>query len=209
MQQDPTIMAKLAEVRDAKSGVIESRRALSEGVPQSFLSELCTEGKLVRVGRGQFVVPMDRQDEMTVLAYEKDFVFSHQSALYLHGLLDSPGERHAVTCVEGAVLDPQVSATCDVHYVPRELYDMGRTLGVTKLGNLVPSYDLERSVCDVAAARDELGPDTFLTVVTRYAKDSRFDENKLYEYGDRLQISDDLRNYLEVLMWAQSAGDDY
>lgn len=205
MELDPNILVKLAEVRDANSGIIESQRALSEGVPQAVLSRLCTEGKLVRIGRGQFVIPVDRSDEMTVLANENNFVFSHQSALYLYGLLDSPGERYSVTCAEGSVLDPQIAATCDVHYVPQKVYDMGRTLAATTFDNLVPAYDLERSVCDVAKARDELGPDTFLTVVTRYAQDSRYDENKLYEYGDELGISDDLRNYLSVLMWAQSA----
>lgn len=197
-------MITLAELRDTNNGVIESERAFNAGVTQADLSRLCRDGKLVRIGRGQFVVPMDRQDSMAAIAYDKKMIFSHQSALYLHGIVDSPGARFAVTCIDGPDKDTQLAAQCDAHYVPQDQYELGRTMLETPRGNLVPAYDLERSVCDVAAAKDEVGPDTFLTVMTQYAQDSRYDEQRLYEYGDALGVSDVLRGYLEVLVWARS-----
>lgn len=198
------LMSRLAGIRDANSGVIDADAAAREGISKADLSQLCGEGKLVRVGRGRFVIPKDSGDEMVALAHDKNLVFSHQSALYLHGLLDSPGDRHAVTLLDGTEPDPKVAAKCDVHFVPQTVYDMGRTLVATQLGNLVPAYDLERAVCDVALARDQVGLDTFLTAITRYSQDSRCDETKLYEYGAALNVDSILHQYLDVLRWAQS-----
>lgn len=196
------LMVTLAALREANDGVIEVNQAAERGVTKADLSQLVTEGKLVRVGHGQFVLPKDREDEMATLAYDRKLGFSHQSALYLHGLLDDPGERYSVTYLEGTVPDKQIQATCDVHFAPRGLIDLGRTLVATPLGNLVPSYDLERSVCDVAAAKDSVGSDVFINVITRYAQDSRCDESKLYEYGDLLNVTYILQTYLEVLLWS-------
>ena len=198
------MMAKLAKIREANGGVIEARAAEEQGITNADLSMLCREGKIVRIGRGRFVVPKDKEDEMGKLAYNRKLLYSHQSALYLHGILDSPGEKYSVTFPEGTIPDDKVGAICEVHFVPADVYDLGRTMETTQLGNLVPTYDLERSICDIALAKDEVGQDVFLSAITRYAQDQRFNEAKLYEYSDKLNITYALQSYLEVLKWART-----
>lgn len=199
------LMAKLARIRESNGGVIETKEAEAQGITNADLSMLCSEGKIVRIAKGKYVIPKDKEDDMARMAYNNKLLFSHQSALYLHGILDSPGEKYAVTCVEGTEPDEKIKAMCDVHYVSPEMYELGRTMETTQRGNLVPTYDLERSICDIALARDEVGQDVFLNAITRYAQDTRCNEKQLYEYGDKLNITYVLQCYLEVLMWARTS----
>lgn len=195
------ILAKLAVLRQKNNGVIDIEAAEREGISKAVMSDLCQDGKLVRVARGKYVVPVDREDPFMVLSEADDFLFSHETALRMHGLLDDDGQLPSVTYAVGRKPDPVVRAQTDVHYVPQELYELGRTLAATPAGNLVPAYDMERSICDVAKDRGSIGTDVFIEVITRYAKHPKYNEQKLYEYGDQMNVSYAIKCYLDVLQW--------
>ena len=44
-----------------------------------------------------------------------------------------------------------------MYYIKPELFDLGKTELKTPAGNLVPCYDLERTICDVIRSRNKLG----------------------------------------------------
>lgn len=197
------IMATLAELRQRNDGIIDIDAAEAAGVSKAVMSELLQAGRLVRVGKGKYTVPVDREDPLMLLSEADDFLFSHETALHMHGLLGDYGELPSITYPLGHKPDPVVRAQSDVHYVAPELYDLGRTLVSTPSGNLVPGYDMERSICDVAKARGSVGTDVFIEVITRYVNHPKYNEKKLYEYGDQLNVSYALKCYLDVLLWAR------
>ena len=70
----------------------------------------------------------------------------------------------------------------------------------TPAGNLVPCYDLERTVCDVIRSRNKLGTETFLAALKLYAANPKKDLNKLNSYAKKMRVANILRQYLEVLL---------
>ena len=93
-----------------------------------------------------------------------------------------------------------IKAECKVYYIKPELFDLGKTELKTPAGNLVPCYDLERTVCDVIRSRNKLGTETFLAALKLYAANPKKDLNKLNSYAKKMRVANILRQYLEVLL---------
>lgn len=193
-------LVALALLRADNDGVVDSARAEELGVTRQVLSALCQEGKLVRVGRGQYVIPKDSQDPLESLAHGEQFIFSHQTALNLDGLLPEPPDLPHVTYPEGVAPDPVLRGRCHVHHTKPQFLTLGLLLVETPYGNLVPAYDTERSLCDVAKARGAVGSGVFLGAITRYASNYQHNLPKLYDYGDKMGVSHVLSSYLKVLL---------
>lgn len=77
---------------------------------------------------------------------------------------------------------------------------MGRTTLKTPAGNLVPVYDLERTIYDVIRSRNKLGTETFLSALKLYAANPKKDLNRLNTYAKQMRVANILRQYLEVLL---------
>ena len=87
-----------------------------------------------------------------------------------------------------------------MYYIKPELFELGKTELKTPAGNLVPCYDLERTICDVIRSRNKLGTETFLAALKLYAANPKKDLNKLNSYAKKMRVANVLRQYLEVLL---------
>ena len=47
-----------------------------------------------------------------------------------------------------------IKSECKVYYIQPELFALGKTVLKTHAGNLVPAYDLKRTVCDCVRSRN-------------------------------------------------------
>lgn len=193
-------LISLAKLRADNDGVIETAKAEEMGVTRQVLSILLQEHKLVRVGRGQYVLPKDSEDPLEALAHGEDFIYSHQTALNLDGLLNETPSVPQVTYPKGTTPDPVLKGRCHVYYTEPEHFELGMMLMETPYGNLVPAYDLERSLCDVAQARGTVGSAVFLGAITRYANNTERNLKRLYTYADALGVTHILSSYLKVLL---------
>ena len=91
-------------------------------------------------------------------------------------------------------------AACKIYYIKPELFELGKTFLKTPAGNEVPTYDLERTICDCIRSRSQMGTETFLAALRLYAASPRKDLNKLSSYAKQMRVSNVLRQYLEVLL---------
>ena len=87
-----------------------------------------------------------------------------------------------------------------MYYIKPELFELGKAERPTPAGNLVPCYDLERTICDCVRSRNRLGTETFLAALKAYAADPKKDLNRLNDYATRMRVASVLRRYLEVLL---------
>lgn len=199
-------LAVLAQIRQANNGVIDAEEAAARGVTTATLSRLVMENKLKRVDKGRYILPTAQGDDLLVMArMDKRAIFSHDTALYLHRLIKSRPEEPSITLPTGHKADPVVRAECKIFYIGDQMIGMGATLVPSPQGNLVPSYDLERTICDVARSRGTIGMDIFLDAMVKYADSPKKDLDKLAEYSDRLMVSYVLQCYLEPLLIAKEA----
>lgn len=194
-------MAELNEIVCANGGIIETKVAVQHGVSRAMLSKLCKEGKIHRICKGQYVLPDDIQDELlSISRRSQHVVFSHETALFLHGISDRTPFEHTVTASSGCIPSRAIKSDCKIYYIKQELFDLGKTTLKTPSGNLVPCYDLERTICDIVRSRNKVGTETFLAALKLYVARPDKDLHKLNAYAKKLRVAKILHRYLEVLL---------
>lgn len=148
-----------------------------------MLYKLCKEDKIYRIVKSQYILPDDIQDELLAISNRSEWIiFSHETALYLHGISDRTPFEHTITAPSCCIPSAAIKAECKVYYIKPDLFGLGKTILKTPAGNDVPAYDLERTICDVIRSRNKLGMETFLAALRLYAADSKKDLNKLNSY---------------------------
>ena len=191
----------LAEIAKSNGGIIETKIAIQYGVSKAMLSKLCKEEKIHRIVKGQYIFPEDLQDELLSISKRSNqIIFSHETALFLHGISDRTPFEHTVTAPSGHIPSESIKSECKVYYIKPELFLLGKTYLNTPAGNNVPVYNLERTVCDVIRSRNKIGTETFLSALRQYASSPQKDLNKLNEYAKQMRVANVLRQYLEVLL---------
>ena len=194
-------MTELAAIAKSHGGIIETKTAARHGISKAMLYKLCKQENIHRIAKGQYILSYDMQDELLSISKRSDrVVFSHETALYLHGISDRTPFAHTVTAPSGCIPSTAIKSECKVYYIKPELFELGKTILKTPAGNDVAAYDLERTICDVIRSRNKLGTETFLSALKMYATNPRKDLNKLYSYAKQLRVDKVLRQYLEVLL---------
>ena len=181
--------------------VITTKAAEEAGISRAMLSKLCREGRLQRIARGQYMLSDEMPDELLSISLRtENLVFSHETALFLHGISDRTPFVHSITAPSDKIPSPALREKCKVYYIKPELFDLGRTKMTTTFGNQVPCYDLERTVCDIIRSRNKMGTETFLAALKQYAASPKKDLNRLNSYAKKMSLTNVVRQYLEVLL---------
>ena len=194
-------ISKLENIAKMNGGIITTSKAAEAGISRALLCKLNNENKIQRIARGQYIFEDDIQDELFSIGLRSDkIIFSHETALYLHGISDRTPFEHTVTVPADNIPSAILQDECKMYYIKPELHVLGRTLTKTPFGNEVSCYDLERTICDIVRSRNKVGTETFLAALKAYAARSDKDLNRLYSYAKQLRVSGILRKYLEVLL---------
>ena len=194
-------ITELAAIASEHGGIIEAKVAAQRGISKAMLYKLCKEDKIHRIVKGQYILPDDMQDELLSISKRSEkIIFSHETALFLHGISDRTPFEHTITVPSGCIPSVAIKSECKVYYIKPELFDLGRTMLKTPAGNKVQVYDLERTICDVIRSRNKLATETFLAALKMYAASPKKNLNKLNTYAKQMRVEKVLRQYLEVLL---------
>ena len=191
----------LKELSNENDGLILTRAAEEKGISRSNLSKLCKNGKITRVANGQYVLKDELNDEMLSLQLRSRFiVFSHESALFLNGISERTPFEHTVTIPSSKTLASSISCECKIYYIKDELHGMGKIQLPTIMGNLVWTYDMDRTICDIIRSRSRIADETFIASLKQYAASSNKNLGKLNQYASKMGIVAKVRKYMEVLL---------
>ena len=194
-------MNELASIAASAGGIIDTKTAKTKGISRAMLSLLNKRGKIMRVAQGQYVLPHDMQDELLSIDIRSEhIIFSHETALWLHGISDRTPFVHSLTAPSGKMPSGFIRETCKVYYIKPELFDMGKVRIATPSGNLVAAYDLERTICDCVRSRNKMGTETYLAALKAYAARKDKNLNLLNTYAVELRVAGLMRKYMEVLL---------
>lgn len=191
----------LRKISNTNNGLILTKNAVNSGVSRASLSQLCREGKISRIAVGQYVLSEDLNDEMLSLGVRSNLiVFSHESALFLNGISERTPFEHTVTIPSSKTLSRSISSQCKIYYIKDELHELGKIKLPTTMGNLVWSYNMERTICDIIRSRSRIADETFLASLKQYAVSSNKNLAKLSLYASTMGILQQVRKYMEVLL---------
>lgn len=185
-----------------KKQVLSIDSAIKElGISPSSVYRFIKDENLERVSKGVYVKSNLWNDEMNLLSKRTSVaVFSHESALLLHNLTDREPSSLTVTVPSTYNASNLINTGVRVFYIKPNYLGIGKTNLMSLEGNLVPSYDLERTICDILRSRSQIDAQVVFGALKAYVKrkDKRLDI--LSHYAKKFRISKLISQYLEVLL---------
>lgn len=176
--------------------------AEKSGISKFKFYKYVRENGLEQVHRGIYSSADDWVDELYILHQRcPNAVFSHDEAFYYHGLTDREPLVHTLTIYSGYNSHRLTAdGTCKVYTVKKELLAVGKTMVNDNCGNLIPMYDLERTICDMMRSRNSIDTQDFNSVLKTYVSRKDKNLNRLMEYAKLFRVDNVIRRYMEVLL---------
>ncbi|SDI65291.1 type IV toxin-antitoxin system AbiEi family antitoxin domain-containing protein [Dolosicoccus paucivorans] len=196
--EEQYILEKLSH----EKGVITTKDATKEGISRARLSFLVQEDELDRVGHGMYALKDDLVDEyLLIQGKSEQLIYSYQTALYFHDLSDRIPSQIHITVPQGynASRIKKRHNNLIIHYVSKNLLDLGREEAVSPFGNKIVLYVAERCLCDLLKDKSKIDSYIFTDAMKRYFSSKKINTRKLIKYARKLKVEPEMRNYIEVL----------
>ena len=194
-------LKKLEKLIQKQHGTVLSADLDLYEIPRTYLQKMVAEGKLERVDRGIYVSTDAIEDELFSMQtkYPK-LIYSHETALYLHGLSDRTPFEYSASVPSGYKVVGSVADRFKIYYIKKELHELGVETIRSSHGNPIRTYNVERTICDLIRSRSRIDVQILNDALKRFVKLKSADLSILMDYAKKLKIDAVLRNYLEVLL---------
>lgn len=153
-------------------------------------------GGMLRISRGKYIKKEAAKDRLYFLQmkYSRG-IFSYETALYLHGFLESEPEQITMTFPQGYNVPSLKDEGVLVKKVIRDNYSMEIETQQTIYGNPIRVYSIERTLCDILRGR---GSDIYVigAAMKQYAARKDRDIPKLMRIAEQLRVGPKVRRYL-------------
>ncbi len=192
---------KLKQLIDKSDGYITTKEAKSYGIHREYLSLFVKEDSLIRVSNGIYQKPNTWDDFLFEFQKKKKrLIYSHDTALFLHGLSDREPIKYSVTLPTGYNTSQINNDKIVAYTIKKGLFDLGGTKINTIYGNEIVVYDVERTICDVIRSRNKLDNNLVNESIKKYVKSQNKDLIKLMQYANSLGIQNVVKKYMEILL---------
>lgn len=190
---------KINDYLEKGNGIITASYCREESIPTIYLTRLVEEDQLVRIDRGIYVTKDGDYDELYFLQHKyKKIVFSYETALYLHSKTDKVPQVIEVSVPYSYKIN-DVPNNLKIHYVKKDVVNIGISIVKTIFGNKVKAYDMERIICDFILNKKDVDPEVYVKTIRDYASSSSSDINKLFNYANKMGITEKVRTTMEVV----------
>ncbi len=184
----------------SENGVVTAKLFSSEGLHRGALKQLMGEGKIYRYSRGLYIKADAWEDDFYLLQqkYSKG-IYSHDTALYLHGCSDRTPAAYTMSFPKGYNSVSLKNENITVKRAIPEIYDLGIEKVKSPAGNIIEVYSLERTLCDILRGS---GSDIQIvnSAMKRYVSMKEKNIHRLFEYAEILRVKPKVLRYMEVLL---------
>lgn len=188
-------------LRKDENGFVLTGENVSKGLSKSEFYKEIKENRYEKVAQGLYASPDTWIDEEFLVQHRcPKAVFSHDSALYFHDLVDREPLQPTITIYTGYNPQRLKQAGVKVYTVKKELLDLGKCTVTNNMGNEIYMYNLERTICDLIRSRNSIEIQDFQSALKNYVKKSNKDLTKLMQYAKKFNIENILRKYMEILI---------
>ena len=184
-------------------GMITSQQALKLRIRKNIFSELVHKNKLVKIAQGLYALPTEEIDEYSYFSHRMPSgIFSHDTALYLHGLITRMPIIYVMTVKSGSNVSKisHDKNNIEFKYVKKELLELGKIQLQTPFSRYVSVYDKERCILDVIKSKNDIDAQIFSEALKNYFSSNDKNLLRLSEYAVKMNMEEKLRQYTEVLL---------
>lgn len=191
----------LQQLIERNNGYLLSAVANENGISKTALSKYVKEKGLERIARGIYIIDDVWPDELYIMqARNKAVIFSGETALYLHGLIDREYSEICVSVPTGYNASHLKTGNVQVKYASKNSYGLGVCSVPSTSGNMVKVYDRERCICDLISDRKKIEVQNFQTAMKGYMSGKGKKLSRLIEYAEKLGVRDEVMRYVEVFV---------
>lgn len=163
-------------------GILTTKEAKRHGIDSDCLRQMVRFGEIQRLARGIYFNALfgDYERRYVFQLQNPTCIYSHESALYLHQLVDCPPEWEEVTVPQGYNAW-RIKEKVHVHWTEKKYYPLEIVTVMTPQGNRVRAYGPERTLCDVARAWQSYAPSFLADVFWAYEQKAGGSFSQLFQ----------------------------
>lgn len=198
--KDNTNYSKLEKIFKTNGGYITREDVDNANIPSWFLSDFVKKNNLNKIAPGFYAGDNYIIDNYFILQrrYPK-YIFAGLCALYLLGLTDKIPTDIEVSAPQNYHPSRSKIDLLIVHKLSsKNVYELGIKEVKTMFGNIVKTYDEERTICDVIKYRDKYDGETFIKAIKFYVRTIN-NQSKLFKYASELGIEKKVYEVIEVV----------
>ena len=198
--EESTNYSQLEKIFKTNGGYITREDVNNANISSCFLSDFVKRNNLHKIAPGFYADDDYIIDNYYIIQrrYPK-YIFSGLSALYLLGHTDKIPTDIEVSSPQNYHPSRNKIDLLIIHKLSnKKIYELGIKEVKTMLGNIVKTYDEERTICDVIKYRDKYDGETFIKAIKFYVRTIN-NQSKLFEYARELGIEKKVYEVMEVV----------
>ncbi len=193
--------AKIQNILKVNNGIVTTTQVTDAGIPRRCLGDMVASGRIYRVARGIYALTEVWEDEMFFMQYRfAKGIFSHETALYLHGMTDRTPAHYTMTFPFGYNTGVVKKQGIIAKLSTIDTYDLGIIVMSSPGGNPIKVYDIERTLCDIVKARHRADIQVINQAMKTYTGLKEKDIAKLMNYAELIGVKPKVLKYMEVLL---------
>lgn len=186
---------------EQNDGILSAGDLQKAGIDRTLLYSYLDKGIIKKESHGNYVLADEPPDEFRIIQNRSDkLVFSHGTALFLHGMSDRAPHLLDITVPQGDNVSriKKSYQQTRFHYCKKELWDLGIINIKTPQGYDVKAYDLERCICDLIRDKKNVDAQIYTQALKEYFG-GKCNPRKIVKYARQFNIESKVRTYMEVL----------
>ncbi|MFT8704775.1 MAG: hypothetical protein ABF805_05300 [Bifidobacterium sp.] len=189
---------KILAIAHRNNGVLLTSHVSAAHIPRAALIPLVDDGVIRPVQRGIYVTDEGYVDDFYLLqARFPKGIYSHETALYLHGFSDRAPILPIMTFRYGTSTT-RMKGELQPVIVSKDL-DRGK-IEIERSGSKIIVYDIERSLVDLLKPRYNADFEQFIPAIKRYAASRDKDVNKLFRCARHFGVEIEMQKYIGGLL---------
>ena len=195
------IVSQINNLISQNDGRITSKQISEEGIHRMYLKKLVDIGELCRISRGIYQESDVFEDELYNLQTRyKSGIYSLETALYLHGLLERVPFAWTMTFKSSYHSESIKNENILVKYSSDSLYPIEIETVNTPSGNTVKAYSVERTLCEILTVKANVDIQVIIYALKSYARRKNKDIYKIMKLSKVFHVENKMQNYLEILL---------
>lgn len=192
---------KIKKLLKQNNGIITTKQIEEMGISRVHIKQFIENGIIERVKKGIYISNDMIEDEFYIFQLKnKNAIFSYNTAMYLFRASERTPDKIDVTVYSGYNVQ-RFPNNMRVHYVKKDLLNLGVVMVNSPSGFKVKVYNMERTICDILKDRNT-GVDKEQTnkFIRNMIVHNQVDLNKIWEYAKKLKCAKQLEKVMEWII---------
>ncbi len=191
---------KYISIINKNNGIITAKDAENKGISRMNLKKMADNGLIERIEYGIYVTDRFVYDEYYLFQLKhKNSIFSYNTALYFYNMTERTPVKMDVTTKRSTNLSVYKDKI-NLYRVNENIIKLGVIKVKTPYGNIVNSYNIERTVCDIINNKVNIDIEVANKAIKKCIRSEEFSANKMFEYAKKMKIYNKVKNYMEAII---------